>query len=55
MPFRVNLWKVHNIYYDMLQDTYPGMQGRAAQGNSEASEWGEQFRALGEKLSVHIP
>ena len=55
LPFRVNLWKVQNIYYDMLQDTYPGMQSRAAQGNSEALEWVEKFRTLGEKLSVHIP
>ena len=55
LPFQVNLWKVQNIYYDMLQSVYPYMQGRAGQGNSEASEWVEKFCALAEKLSVRIP
>ena len=54
LPFQVNLWKVQNIFYDMLQGTYPGMQGRAAQGEKEATEWIRRFLSLGEMLSVHI-
>ncbi len=55
LPFRVNLWKVQNFYYDMLQGTYPDMQGKAAQGDKEAGEWITQFQALADPLSVHIP
>lgn len=52
LPFSVNLWDAQNVYYRMLQDTVPEFQQQAEQGNEEAREWLQQFRALGDKLAV---
>ncbi|MFH1481046.1 MAG: DUF3536 domain-containing protein [Pseudomonadota bacterium] len=54
IPFQVNLWKTQNICYDILQNTYPKLEKKAAQGNEEAREWLRLFLSLGEKLSVRI-
>jgi alpha-amylase/alpha-mannosidase (GH57 family) len=52
LPFSVDLWTAQNVYYRMVQDTMPQFQQQAAQGNEEAREWLQQFRALGDKLAV---
>lgn len=52
LPFQVNLWKVQNIYYDILQSVLPDMQKRAVQGDRNATDWITQIEALGDKLSV---
>jgi alpha-amylase/alpha-mannosidase (GH57 family) len=54
MPFEVDLWKSQNLYYEMLQGTYPHFQGLAQKGNTAAQEWVSQFVALGERLSVKV-
>jgi hypothetical protein len=54
MPYEVDLWKSQNLYYEMLQGTYPHFQGLAQKGNTAAQEWVSQFVALGERLSVKV-
>ena len=54
LPFQVNLWKVQNVCYDILQSTYPHLTTKAEQGDETAREWINQFRALGEKLSLKV-
>jgi alpha-amylase/alpha-mannosidase (GH57 family) len=54
LPFEVNLWKVQNLYYEMMQAVYPGWRWRAEQGQEDAQVWVNHFLGLGEKLSVHV-
>jgi len=54
LPFEVNLWKVQNLYYTMLQTIYPDFQKRAQQGDKAAVEWVAQFATLGEQLSIRV-
>jgi hypothetical protein len=51
VPFEVNLWRVQNLFYDLLQVTYGPMQERK---DPEADEWTRRFAELGEKLSVRV-
>ncbi len=55
VPFGVNLWAVQNMYYARLQKIYPEYEAQAAQGDRVAADWINQFRALGEKLSMNVP
>jgi len=54
LPFPVDLWKVQNLYHEMLQSTYPEFQKRTQQGDKSASEWLEPFVALGQQLSIRV-
>jgi hypothetical protein len=51
-PFEVDLWKVQNLYYRMLQEICPQFQQEAQEGDAAAQEWVNQFVALGSQLSV---
>jgi alpha-amylase/alpha-mannosidase (GH57 family) len=55
LPFEVNLWKAQNTFYCILQTLYPRVQSEAALGDEFARKWVEQFRRLGEKLSILVP
>jgi len=54
LPFPVDLWKVQNLYHEMLKSTYPEFQTRAQRGNAAAQEWLSQFVSLGQQISVRI-
>jgi alpha-amylase/alpha-mannosidase (GH57 family) len=54
LPFALELWKVQNIYYDLLNSAYPRQRRQAEQGQEEARAWVEHFVALGDKLSVRV-
>ena len=54
VPFPVDLWKVQNLYHEMLQSTYPEFQKRTQQGDESAVEWLDQFVALGQQLSIRV-
>ena len=54
LPFKVNLWKVQNGYYQVLQAVYPIMVERSARGDESARAWIESFRKLGHKLGVRV-
>jgi len=51
-PFRVNLWRVQNRCYEMLETVYPLM--REESGEALAAEWVERFQALARKLGVRM-
>jgi alpha-amylase/alpha-mannosidase (GH57 family) len=52
LPFPVDLWKVQNVYWDMLLMKYSDFKLKAAQGDQQAQAWVEAFKALGEHLSI---
>jgi len=52
LPFAVDLWKVQNVYWQMLQTVYPDFQKRAGQGDQSAGEWVNKFVSLGGQLSI---
>jgi len=52
LPFEVNLWKVQNRYYHMLQQVRPEVQAR---GGDQARVWLACFDSLGKKLSILVP
>ncbi|MDD4238785.1 MAG: DUF3536 domain-containing protein [Desulfotomaculaceae bacterium] len=52
LPFEVDLWKVQNIYYELLQTVYPEYKKKAARGDDEARAWVERFNGLGDKLRI---
>jgi len=54
LPFQVDLWKVQNLYHEMLKSTYPEFQTRAQQGDKAAQEWLNQFVSLGQQLSMRV-
>jgi len=54
-PFQVELWRVQNVYWSILNDWYPKVHARARRGHSEEREWAELFTQLGTKLGVRIP
>jgi hypothetical protein len=51
-PFGVDLWKVQNLYYEMLQTVYPALKQKAQQGDKAAREWLTLFSSLGKQLSI---
>jgi alpha-amylase/alpha-mannosidase (GH57 family) len=53
LPFEVNLRKVQNIFYTLLQQVYPGFQEKAKK-EKKARSWVKVFRSLGEKLMVRV-
>ncbi len=54
LPLEVNLWKIQNICYELLQTTYNGFQQKGEEGGQNASAWIDHFRALAEKLSLRV-
>jgi hypothetical protein len=55
LPFEVDLWKVQNLYWGLLQTVYPALRDSTA---PEAREWTQRFAILGEALRVrmeHVP
>jgi hypothetical protein len=51
VPFEVQLRKVQNLYYEMLQSVYPEFRSRT---DEQAQVWVKHFVALGEKLHVYV-
>ena len=54
LPFRVDLWKIQNSYYRILENIYPNMQRQTEQGDRAAQAWLSAFKALGRKLAVKV-
>jgi hypothetical protein len=54
LPFSVDLWKVQNIYYAMLQQLFPKMREAQARGDAAAKAWIESFSALGRQLGIKV-
>jgi len=54
VPFVVDLWKVQNLYHEILQSVYPEIQKRAERQDKAAQEWLAQFKSLGQQLSIRV-
>jgi hypothetical protein len=54
LPFPVDLWRVQNIYWEMLQNTYPALKERADRNEGPAVAWVTVFKELGKKLSIRV-
>jgi alpha-amylase/alpha-mannosidase (GH57 family) len=54
LPFPVDLWKVQNLYWEMLQKVYPSYKRQVEQKEPSAVAWVEAFQSLGKHLSVRI-
>jgi alpha-amylase/alpha-mannosidase (GH57 family) len=54
LPFTVNLYRIQNSYYDLLQHLYPSMKKLSEKGDKNATSWTEEFLALGALLSVKV-
>ncbi|MBE0467004.1 MAG: DUF3536 domain-containing protein, partial [Candidatus Desulforudis sp.] len=52
LPFEVDLWKVQNIYYKLLNTVFPILRGEAEQGDEDTRIWVDRFVELGEKLRM---
>ncbi len=54
LPFEVDLWKVQNRYYRMMQTAYPRFRERAERGDENAKAWVDHFVSLGNKLEFRV-
>jgi alpha-amylase/alpha-mannosidase (GH57 family) len=52
LPFWVDLWKAQNVYYEILQNTYPRIKDTQHGATKEDSGWIRDFLALGDLLRV---
>jgi len=54
LPFEINLWKVQNICYELLQTVYRDFRERADHPDQDARTWTDLFSGLAEKLSLRL-
>jgi hypothetical protein len=54
MPFTVDLWKIQNLYWDMLKANFPAFIQKAQKGDQSAAEWIKDFSSLGEQLKIRV-
>jgi hypothetical protein len=50
----VDLWKVQNIYFDLMADHYPRKLRAADRGAADAASWVASFTRLADRLGVSI-
>jgi alpha-amylase/alpha-mannosidase (GH57 family) len=50
LPLGLNLWKVQNLYWEMLQKVFPEFCQSAARHDPAAEPWIERFLVLGQTL-----
>jgi len=53
-PFPVDLWRVQNLYHQLLESTYPELKSKAQEGDETAGAWLGQFVPLGQQLSIRV-
>jgi len=51
LPLNLNLWKVQNSYYEMLQKVGPWFQKKVSGGDEKARVWIDHFLGLGSELN----
>jgi (1->4)-alpha-D-glucan 1-alpha-D-glucosylmutase len=54
LPFEINLWKVQNIYYEMLQRAPDTIFSGPLQPRRSYRLWLDHFADLGEKLGIRV-
>jgi alpha-amylase/alpha-mannosidase (GH57 family) len=54
LPFEITLWRVQNMFYNLMLTVYPEVRRIAQAGDEEALAWVELFRDLGDQLRVRV-
>ena len=54
LSLELNLWRVQNTYYDMLQCVFPKFRAAAIQGDEISQDWIRHFLSLGDHLGFDI-
>jgi alpha-amylase/alpha-mannosidase (GH57 family) len=54
LPLGLNLWKVQNTYWKLMQDLLPAYMDRAEGGDEFARDWVRMFLALGQRLKFAV-
>ncbi len=54
LPLGLNLWKVQNTFWEMLQKVMPEFRTRAEAGDEAAQNGMQAFQALGQRLGFAI-
>ncbi len=54
LPFQVNLWKIQNLCYEVLQSAYPEWLKNAEHGDDAAREWANQFKEMCARLFIRV-
>jgi alpha-amylase/alpha-mannosidase (GH57 family) len=54
LPFEITVWRVQNMFYNLMLTTYPEVRRIAESGDEEARAWVALFRDLGEQLKVRV-
>jgi alpha-amylase/alpha-mannosidase (GH57 family) len=52
LPFWVDLWKAQNVYYEVLQKTFPHLEADSPGGQKRDPDWMREFKSLGVLLKV---
>jgi hypothetical protein len=50
LPLHLNLWKVQNDYWEMINTVLPDYRKKAEAGDGSAQEWVNHFITVGERL-----
>jgi alpha-amylase/alpha-mannosidase (GH57 family) len=54
LPFDVNLRKVQDVCFGLIEGLYRSFHRRAARGDKPSGEWVRRFRQLGENLHIRV-
>jgi alpha-amylase/alpha-mannosidase (GH57 family) len=55
LPFRVDIWKAQNIYYEMLESVLPKAHPQSGSDAGVNRQWLDKFYNLGRLLQIHLP
>jgi hypothetical protein len=55
LPFAVDLWRVQNVFYVLMQSVYPKMEKNQAGSEQTAQEWLNVFEDLARNLAIKLP
>ena len=55
LPFVVNLWKVQNLFYQLLQKQYPAQKNDQLKGDETARQWIGCCQNIARLLHVKVP
>ncbi len=54
LPFDVSLRKIQNLFYNLMQNVYPGFREKALKGDEDAKQWIALFEEMIEKLKIRL-
>jgi hypothetical protein len=54
LPLGVDLWRVQNLFYELMDAVYPDYAARARAGDVKAAEWIDLFRTVGGQLRMAV-